>query len=163
MSAVKKWYIGVYGGEAQARPCSPAKFEVIRDRDRRYFVVEDDFDRVTAERDALQRELDQQKSYVEINANSAQGKHREAMQYRAERDALQQRLTAADEELDRAGSQYINKNADCTWSQDASGLWNSTCGVSWAFMDGSPQSHGMHFCHGCGKALVLNDEGEGDE
>lgn len=68
---------------------------------------------------------------------------------------LQQRLTAADEELDRAGSQYINKNADCTWSQDASGLWNSTCGVTWGFMDGSPHSHGMHFCHSCGKMLVV--------
>ncbi|MFL1547054.1 hypothetical protein [Pseudomonas sp. O39] len=57
MSEVKKWYIGVYGGEAQARPCSPAEFEIVRDRDRRYFVIEDDFDRVAAERDALQQRL----------------------------------------------------------------------------------------------------------
>lgn len=54
MSEVKKWYIGVYGGEAQARPCSPAEFEIINEREGRYFVLKEDFDRVTAERDALQ-------------------------------------------------------------------------------------------------------------
>ncbi len=31
----------------------------------------------------------------------------------AERDALQALLTAADEELDRAGGAYLNKNAEC--------------------------------------------------
>ncbi|MBD8235609.1 hypothetical protein SOM46_09445 [Pseudomonas fluorescens] len=57
-------------------------------------------DRVTADRDALQRELEQQKRYVEINADSAHGKHMEGLRYRDERDALQQRLTAADEQID---------------------------------------------------------------
>lgn len=57
MSEVKKWYIGVYGGEAQARPCSPAEFEIINEREGRYFVLEEDFDRVAAERDALQQRL----------------------------------------------------------------------------------------------------------
>ena len=90
MSAVRKWYIGVYGGEAQARPCSPAEFEIIRDSDRRYFVAEGDFDRVTAELDAALEELKTEKI---------------GLQYRLEvmtddRDALQQRLTAADERVD---------------------------------------------------------------
>lgn len=79
MSEVKKWYIGVYGGEAQARPCSPAKFEIIRDRDRRYFVTEDDFDRVTAERDTA---LECGAALVDQLAE------------------LQQRLAAADERAD---------------------------------------------------------------
>ncbi|MBE8594032.1 hypothetical protein IQK56_25680 [Pseudomonas sp. MAFF 301449] len=63
-------------------------------------VLAADFDRVTADRDALQRDLEQQKRYVEINANSAHGKHMEGLRYRDERDALQQRLTAADERVD---------------------------------------------------------------
>lgn len=46
----------------------------------------------------------------------------------------------------------------CNWSQDASGLWNSTCGVAWAFMDGSPHSHGMRFCHSCGNTLVVEEQ-----
>lgn len=57
MSAIKRWYIGVFGGEAQARPCSPAELEIIHSLDGRYFVLDEDFDRVTAERDALQERL----------------------------------------------------------------------------------------------------------
>lgn len=57
MSEVKKWYIGVYGGEAQARPCSPAEFEIINEREGRYFVLKEDFDLIVAEREALQLRL----------------------------------------------------------------------------------------------------------
>jgi hypothetical protein len=57
MSEVKKWYIGAFGGEAQARPCSPAGFEIIHASEGRYFVLSSDFDRVTAERDALRAPL----------------------------------------------------------------------------------------------------------
>ncbi|VVM38762.1 hypothetical protein PS619_00169 [Pseudomonas fluorescens] len=48
----------------------------------------------------LRDELERQKRYVEINANSAQGKHAEGQRYRDERDALQQRLNAADQRID---------------------------------------------------------------
>lgn len=57
MNEVKKWYVGVFGGEAQARACSPAEFEIINEREGRSFVLAEDFDRVTAERDALQQRL----------------------------------------------------------------------------------------------------------
>ncbi|MFL1481396.1 hypothetical protein [Pseudomonas grimontii] len=46
----------------------------------------------------------------------------------------------------------------CSWSQDTSGVWSSYCGVTWAFMDGSPNTHGMHFCHSCGKKLVVGTD-----
>lgn len=95
MSEVKRYYVGKYGlveGEALGRLG---------------VVLGADFDRVTAERDALRGDLAQQKRYVEINANSAHGKHKEAMQYRAERDALQVRLTAADERNDNRDSEIF--------------------------------------------------------
>lgn len=57
MSVVKRWYIGVFGGDAQARPCSPAVFEIIHSHEGRYFVLDEDFDRIAAERDALQLRL----------------------------------------------------------------------------------------------------------
>ena len=57
MSYIKRWYIGIFGGEAQARSCSPAEFEIIHSHDGRYFGLDEDFDRVTAERDALQQRL----------------------------------------------------------------------------------------------------------
>ncbi|WP_414892495.1 hypothetical protein [Pseudomonas serboccidentalis] len=53
----------------------------------------------------LQDELKRQKGYVEINANSAQGKHAEGQRYRDERDALQQRLNAADQRIDELTTQ----------------------------------------------------------
>lgn len=48
----------------------------------------------------LTQELERQKRYVEINANSAQGKHAEGQRYRDERDALQLRLTETDQRND---------------------------------------------------------------
>ncbi|MDE1528169.1 hypothetical protein PVE90_00435 [Pseudomonas carnis] len=53
MSEVKKWYIGVYGGEAQARACGMGAREIIRASEGETFILASDFDRVTAERDAL--------------------------------------------------------------------------------------------------------------
>jgi len=48
----------------------------------------------------LQEELERQKRFVDINANSAHGKHKEGQRYRDERDALQLRLNAADQRID---------------------------------------------------------------
>lgn len=122
MSEVKKWYVGVYGGEAQARACSPAEFEIINEREGRSFVLAEDFDRVTAER-----------------------------------DALQQRLTAADERIDE-------RDGTCEWTREEDcGSWNSACGITWTFHDDGPAENGMHFCHSCGKTLVMADEDENDD
>lgn len=63
------------------------------------YVRLSDFDRVTAERDALRNEVGQVKGEYDRAVNKV--------------DALQQRLTAANEELDRAGGAYLNKNAEC--------------------------------------------------
>jgi hypothetical protein len=52
MSEVKRYYIGAYSGEAEARTCSPNKLEIIHQDEGRYFYLDEDFDRVTAERDA---------------------------------------------------------------------------------------------------------------
>lgn len=60
-------------------------------------VRESDFDAALAREAALREELERQKRYVEINANSAHGKHKEGQQYKDERDDLQQRLTAAEQ------------------------------------------------------------------
>ena len=67
----------------------------------------------------------------------------------AERDALQQRLNAADQlNDDRAGT--------CEWSrEDDSGIWNSGCGETWSFHEDGPEENGMHFCHSCGKHLMV--------
>ena len=69
----------------------------------------------------------------------------------AERDALQLRLNVADQLNDDNGG-------SCEWSQeDDSGIWNSGCGSTWSFHDDGPAENGMHFCHSCGKTLVVEE------
>ena len=66
MSEAKKWYIGVYGGEAQARACGMGAREIIRSSEGETFILASDFDRVTAERDALRQRLIASEDLLEI-------------------------------------------------------------------------------------------------
>ncbi|MCU1776182.1 hypothetical protein [Pseudomonas sp. 14P_5.3_Bac1] len=79
MSDVKKWYIGAFGGEAQARPCSPAEFEIIHASEGRLFVLAENYD-----------------SAVQCFLTAAE---RCVAAERREKE-LQQHLTAADEQID---------------------------------------------------------------
>lgn len=56
----------------------------------------------------LQEEVARQKQYVEINANSAQGKHLEGQLYRDERDALQAELTSANADKAAYGKNAVD-------------------------------------------------------
>ncbi len=74
----------------------------------------------------------------------------EVNQLRAERDALQQRLNAADQRIDDFAG------GECEWHrEDDSGIWSSGCGEKWSFHEDGPEENGMHFCHSCGKHLVV--------
>lgn len=75
------------------------KYPEIHEFDGAEFIRCADFDRVTAERDALRNEVGQVKGEYDRAVNKI--------------DALQALLTAADEDLDRAGGAYLNKNAEC--------------------------------------------------
>ncbi|RON88473.1 hypothetical protein [Pseudomonas fluorescens] len=67
-----------------------------------------------------------------------------------ERDALQQRLNAADQRIDDFAG------GECEWHrEDDSGIWNSGCGETWSFHEDGPEENGMRFCHSCGKHLVV--------
>lgn len=96
-------------------------------------------DRVTAERDAalgreaaLREELDEAQRVLSFSGNEAdaystaalhedlasvnsdkEAYAQNAIDLRKRVDALQALLTAADEELDRAGGYYLNKNSEC--------------------------------------------------
>ena len=51
--------------------------------------------------------------------------------------------------------------AICDWSLDdeENGIWQSTCGEMWSFIDGGPKENRVRFCHGCGKSVdVVNEE-----
>jgi hypothetical protein len=57
VSEVKRWYIGVYNGEAQARVCAPHPHEFIRDTEGETFVIAEQFDACEARNRALQQRL----------------------------------------------------------------------------------------------------------
>lgn len=45
----------------------------------------------------------------------------------------------------------------CQWHrpEDDCDMWETECGTAWSFIDGGPAENGMHFCHNCGKRLVI--------
>jgi hypothetical protein len=49
----------------------------------------------------------------------------------------------------------------CEWHKDDDGIWKSACGAvtAWCFDDGGPEENGCRFCLGCGKPLVVADDG----
>lgn len=48
----------------------------------------------------------------------------------------------------------------CNWSltYDDSGVWESSCGEEWIFIDGGPAENSVRFCHGCGKPVAIEDQ-----
>jgi hypothetical protein len=44
----------------------------------------------------------------------------------------------------------------CTWKLDGwdEGIWQSSCGEAWSFIDGGPVENRVRFCHGCGKPVA---------
>ena len=46
------------------------------------------------------------------------------------------------------------KIAKCKWKQDDDGVYDSSCGHKWQFIEGGPRENGMKFCCYCGKPLV---------
>lgn len=102
---------------------------------------------------------------------------------KAREDALQQRLTAADERADELVDllthahiaihtmepgffllkkidaalkpEDTGKPSTCTWTEGGFS-WHTGCRKEWQFTDGGlPSENGMHFCHSCGKTLVV--------
>ncbi|HHT8903979.1 TPA: hypothetical protein ACT5CR_006874 [Burkholderia cenocepacia] len=53
---------------------------------------------------------------------------------------------------------------ECEWKCDDvdNGIWESSCGESWSFIDGGPVENRMLFCHRCGgklKTAPTSDKG----
>lgn len=81
---------------------------------------------------------------ADFDERQAQGKQREV--------ALQDRLTAAEQQLDE-------RSGNCEWEdEDGAGTWHSACGVVWSFHEEGPVENGMNFCHSCGKAVAVKSD-----
>ncbi|HCI1953195.1 TPA: hypothetical protein NOE94_005890 [Pseudomonas aeruginosa] len=51
----------------------------------------------------------------------------------------------------------------CKWTE-SSGIWETSCGQTWSFIEDGPAENGALFCHHCGGRLVLikSDDQEDD-
>lgn len=63
----------------------------------------------------------------------------------------------------QAGSVAESKRATCEWdlTDDENGIWESSCGETWTFIDGGPIENNMKFCHCCAGLLKVADKAEG--
>lgn len=58
----------------------------------------------------------------------------------------------------RHARQQEAEESRCTWSlptlPDAlAGIWHSSCGATWSFVEGGPEQNGVRYCQGCGKPV----------
>ena len=52
----------------------------------------------------------------------------------------------------------------CVWTHNEDdGFWETACGEAWRFDDGGPGENNMHFCHSCGKSLLIKGGQHGTE
>ncbi len=50
----------------------------------------------------------------------------------------------------------VKRQDVCVWTQDSDGVWCTSCGVTWEFIDGIPEENKAHFCHHCGGVLLAD-------
>ena len=46
------------------------------------------------------------------------------------------------------------REAVCTWTEDASGIWHTDCGEAFEIQTGSPGQNGLRYCCFCGRRLA---------
>ncbi|VWD20204.1 hypothetical protein [Burkholderia contaminans] len=59
-------------------------------------------------------------------------------------------------------ARHTTPDRECEWRCDDidNGIWESSCGESWSFIDGGPVENRMLFCHRCGGKLKTAPNGE---
>jgi hypothetical protein len=110
-----------------------------------------------AEHEALLQEVERQMRFVDINANSAHGKHKEGQRYRDERDALQLRLNAADQRFDELESQLIESRkitlSGCEFSEHEL-IGRAVRAASGTHRRGTQRWVAMKHAFGCGSGVA---------
>ena len=112
--------------------------ELIRDYDSRI--------RAKALREAAERAVDWFKG-IGLGVSGLKSAH----------DELRSAILSADPSPDEGGAR------ECVWTEDTDGLWETSCGRSWTFIEGGPEENGVRYCHGCGKPVRIADEPNKEE
>ena len=72
-------------------------------------------------------------------------------------DELSSECASAEKAWQAALRQAIAQPEACTWTQtdDEDGIWSSSCGELWSFIDGGPKENRVSYCHHCGKKVEV--------
>lgn len=62
---------------------------------------------------------------------------------------LKQELKEAREQIDI----LLKVAGECEWKEDDEGNWDTTCGETFQFNDGTPCENNLKYCGYCGKPL----------
>ena len=69
-----------------------------------------------------------------------------------ERDKFAHELHEAKEELAQLRAAEA---ATCLWREDSDGVWDTACGASIVFEDGTPENNNSVHCQVCGKTALF--------
>lgn len=137
-----------------------------------------EFERVTAERDALQLLLNDRDEQLHTLEQSRRDHFDNGVAAERRADGQDSLLLAWYEanakgliHVTDAAYHIVTATAEalegkpntgaCTWSrEDDCGTWQSACGVSWSFHDDGPIENGMNFCHACGDCIAVEEPAE---
>lgn len=137
-----------------------------------------EFERVTAERDALQLLLNDRDEQLHTLEQSRRAHLDNGLVTERRAEGLDGLLLAWYEanskglvKVDDSAYHIVTATAEalegkpnasvCTWSrEDDCGTWQSACGVSWTFHDDGPIENGMNFCHACGDRIDVEEPAE---
>ena len=72
-------------------------------------------------------------------------------------DELRSAILSASPSPDEGGAR------ECVWTEDTDGLWKTSCGRSWTFIEGGPEANRVRYCHGCGKPVRIADDPNKEE
>lgn len=48
--------------------------------------------------------------------------------------------------------------SSCIWTETTDGLWETSCGRTWTFLEGGPKDNRFSYCHGCGKPVRIAEK-----
>lgn len=64
--------------------------------------------------------------------------------------------------IEAALRELIEKHKEklCEWhlGDEENGIWESSCGEAWSFIDGGPQENRVSYCHHCGYKVSIKQE-----
>jgi len=97
----------------------------------------------------LKDELLINKTMLAKQCDLARDAETERMRLHTILERTQEELAEAKEQIDV----LLKVAGKCTWKEDDEGIWDTTCGEAFTFIEGTPGENDMKYCCYCSKPL----------